>query len=62
MRPKYLITKRFIGGTLDGITIKEKVSYKVRLGLVVASPCAGSPYKIIEVLPLNAKPYDKSPV
>lgn len=47
MTKTYEITKLFIGGLLEGLTIVETRSYSMEVGLVVSNPVGGSPYKII---------------
>ena len=46
---KYQITKKFIGGVLEGLTITEQTSVLWKVGTRVEKPVAGSPYIIIEV-------------
>lgn len=41
------ITKQFIGGALEGLTITEKTNREWKVGKKVLKPCGGSPYKII---------------
>lgn len=47
MTKTYEITKLFIGGLLEGIEIIERRNYPMEVGLVVANPVGGSPYKVI---------------
>jgi hypothetical protein len=44
---KFLVTKEFIGGALQGMTIDEECSTEWKVGKVVKKPCGGSPYKIV---------------
>lgn len=43
----YHVTKLFIGGILNGITIVEVTTVPAKTGFVCKSPVGGSPYKII---------------
>jgi len=47
---KYLVTKLFIGGLLNGLTIEEETTCCYRVGFVCKNPIGGSPYKIIAVV------------
>jgi hypothetical protein len=41
------ITKKFIGGALEGLTITEKTTREWTVGKKVLKPCGGSPYQIV---------------
>lgn len=57
----YIITKRFTGGLLKGLTYTEtlyRCSIAPRVGFVVANPIGGSPY-VIEKVEILKTPVDK---
>lgn len=48
----YNVTKLFIGGTLEGLTITEEYKYRSKapvVGFECRNPVGGSPYRIIAV-------------
>lgn len=45
----YEVTKLFISGLLEGLTITETTSVKFEVGFECLKPCGGSPYRIIAV-------------
>jgi hypothetical protein len=49
---QYETTRRFTGGTLDGLTYTETVRYYTKPGLVVSHPIGGSPYEIVSCIPV----------
>jgi hypothetical protein len=46
---KYLVTREFIIGTLQGQTYTEKTNVRFTVGFVCGKPCGGSPYRILSV-------------
>jgi hypothetical protein len=50
---EYLVTKKFLGGLLDGFQKSEITSVEMKVGLVVMNPVAGSPYKVVSCELIN---------
>ena len=46
----YLVTRKFVGGILDGLTFTERTTVKMEVGFRVEKPIGGSPYVIVECL------------
>lgn len=46
---KYQITKKFIGGLLEGLTHTETTTVNFNIGFICNNPIGGSPYEIISV-------------
>lgn len=46
---RYEITKQFIGGILNGLTIVEFTTVQFAVGFVCHKPIGGSPYRIVSV-------------
>lgn len=55
----YKVTRKFIGGTLKGLTHSEVTPVKFKVGQVVKKPIGGSPYKITAVIPAGKNPATK---
>ena len=49
---RYRITRRFIGGILNGMTYTENTSVFMPVGFTCLNPVGGSPYQIVAVEPL----------
>ena len=45
----YLVTRRFIGGLLEGLSYTEKTSVEFKVGFVCLNPVGGSPYVIVSI-------------
>jgi hypothetical protein len=50
---KFQVTKKFLGGLLDGFQKSEITSVEMKVGLVVLNPVAGSPYKVVSCELIN---------
>jgi len=44
---RYLVTRKFIGGILDGLTHTEVTSVQFDVGFRCENPVGGSPYVIV---------------
>lgn len=51
-KPMYLVTRKFTGGTLAGITYTEVSSVYFEVGLEIRKTLGGSPYIITQVVAL----------
>jgi hypothetical protein len=45
---QYEVTRKFIGGILEGITITQIQTFKSTIGFKCIKPIGGSPYIIID--------------
>ncbi len=45
----YSVTRRFIGGTLEGLEHTEETTVKFEVGFRCENPIGGSPYEIVSV-------------
>ena len=52
-RPLFLVTRKFTGGLLDGLTLEDVTTVKRRVGQVVDKPVGGSPYVITGCEPIT---------
>ena len=56
MKPKpqkYILSRKFIGGILEGIVHHEITTVCMPVGFVCEKPIGGSPYEIVGCVPVN---------
>lgn len=47
---RYMVTRRFTGGILDGLTHTGETRHAAKIGMRVDKPVGGSPYVITECI------------
>ncbi len=58
----YKVTRKFIGGTLEGLEHTETTTVKFAIGFVCENPIGGSPYKVVAVEPITVNCDDVSTI